>query len=85
MDRDPHALLLASLLHFQLSVLGEWQTHVIVQGKGSMNVAVAADFDQDGQVDTMTSFSDGVTVFRGPDWKTSRQVTRFKESYEGER
>ena len=38
-------LLLASLLLSQLSVLGEWEKHVIVQGKGSMNVAVAADFD----------------------------------------
>ena len=78
-------LLLASLLLSQLSVLGEWEKHVIVQGKGSMNVAVAADFDQDGHIDAMTSFSDGVTVFRGPDWKTSRQVTRFKDAYEGER
>ena len=50
-----------------------------------MNVAVASDFDKDGHIDAMTSFGYGVTVFKGPDWKSSRQVVRFKEAYEGKR
>ena len=85
MTRHSPIFLLGSLLLTQVSGMGEWKKHVIFQGKGSMNVAVAADFDQDGHVDAMTSFSDGVTVFRGPDWKTARQVVRFKEAYEGKR
>ena len=56
-----------------------------IEGRGIPNVAVAADWDGDGKMDAMTSFDNGVTVFRGPDWKTSRQVTRFSDAYHGER
>ena len=75
----------ACLAFAQLSSLGEWKKHLIFQGKGNFNVAVASDFDQDGSQDVMTSFGGGVTVFRGPDWKISRQVTRFQQAYRGKR
>ena len=85
MCKNSPVFLFASLLLSQLTGFGEWKKHVIVQGKGSMNVAVASDFDKDGHVDAMTSFGGGATVFRGPDWKTSRQVVQFKEAYKGKR
>ena len=77
--------LLLALLVFQPATWAEWKKHIVVEGKGSMNVAVASDFDKDGHIDAMTSFGGGVTVFRGPDWKQSRQVTEFKEAYKGKR
>ena len=77
--------LLLALLVFPPTTWGEWKKHAVVQGKGSMNVAVASDFDKDGHIDAMTSFGYGVTVFKGPDWKSSRQVVRFKEAYEGKK
>ena len=80
-EKDETPSLLAPL-GFPTDHLGEWK-HAVVQGKGSMNVAVASDFDKDGHIDAMTSFGYGVTVFKGPDWKSSRQVVRFKEAYEG--
>jgi pimeloyl-ACP methyl ester carboxylesterase len=85
MSKNTPLFLFASLLLAQLAGLGEWKKHVVVQGKGSMNVAVASDFDKDGHVDVMTSFGGGATVFRGPDWKKSRQVTRFSEADQGKR
>ena len=53
-------------------VWAEWKKEVIhkgIEGRGIPNVAVAADWDGDGAMDAMTSFDNGVTVFRGPDWK----------------
>lgn len=76
------------LLWSMTQVWAEWKKEVIhkgIEGRGIPNVAVAADWDGDGAIDTMTSFDNGVTVFRGPDWKTSRQVTRFSDAYHGER
>ena len=67
---------------------GKWKKQVIhqgIEGKGIPNVIVANDWDEDGKIDTMSSFDGGVTLFRGPDWKTSHQVTRFSEAYQGER
>ena len=75
----------ARALGFPTDHLGGMEKTRVVQGKGSMNVAVASDFDKDGHIDAMTSFGYGVTVFKGPDWKSSRQVVRFKEAYEGKR
>ena len=80
--------LLALLFLSGLTVSGSWKKHVVVQkqpGQGSMNVAVASDFDGDGRMDVMTSFGGGVSVFRGPDWRESRQVTRFADAYKGKR
>jgi len=80
--------LLALLFLSGLTVSGSWKKHVVVQkqpGQGSMNVAVASDFDGDGRIDVMTSFGGGVSVFRGPDWRESRQVTRFADAYKGKR
>ena len=48
-------------------VWAEWKKEVIhkgIEGRGIPNVAVAADWDGDGAMDAMTSFDNGVTVFR---------------------
>jgi len=47
-----------------------WNKHVVVTAAESMiNSAVAHDFDEDGQVDVLTSFAGRVVLLRGPHWQ----------------
>ena len=48
----------------------EWKKHTVVPaGKGSINGVSASDFDEDGQVDVITSVGCEVILLNGPDWK----------------
>jgi hypothetical protein len=72
-----------------LSLAGKgWEKHVVHQGqagRGSVNVAVADDFDGDGQVDVIASFDGGVVLFKGPDWKSRSELCDFTKDYAGSR
>lgn len=56
-----------------------WKKHVVDQGEppvakenpvaGDVNVAVAEDFDRDGSIDIMASFSGKVVLYKGPNWE----------------
>lgn len=46
-----------------------WKKHVVVEARGSINSAQAADFDGDGHIDVIASYQKSVFVHRGPDWK----------------
>ncbi len=45
----------------------EWKKHVIAE-RGRTSTAVAADFDGDGDVDVISGFPGGVSLFLAPEW-----------------
>ena len=46
-----------------------WRKHVILKaGEGAVNSAVANDFDHDGHIDILSSYSGQVVLHRGPSW-----------------
>lgn len=59
-------LFLASLI--VSAPAGEWKKHVVME-KGRNTTAVAADYDGDGDVDVITSYSGKISLFAAPDWE----------------
>ena len=45
-----------------------WEKHVVMESGRNMT-AVAADFDQDGSMDVISSYGGKVSLYSGPDWK----------------
>ena len=55
---------------------GPWKKHVVLSAAetgGGVNTVLANDFDGDGKLDIISSFSGKVVLLKGPDWK--RRVT----------
>ena len=65
---------------------GEWKKHVVLpaeKARGSINTVLANDFDGDGSVDIISSFSGEVVLLKGPDWKRRVTVHRIPSSRPG--
>ena len=65
---------------------GEWKKHVVLpaeKARGSINTVLANDFDGDGSVDIISSFSGEVVLLKGPDWKLRVTVHRIPSSRPG--
>ena len=45
-----------------------WRRHVVANAQGNVNSAVAADFDNDGHLDVLSSYDGKIVLHRGPDW-----------------
>lgn len=70
--RRPAALLILLMIPLGLVAETTWTKHIVQPAsgaKGSINTAVAADFNGDGHLDIIASFNGGVTVFPGPTWE----------------
>ena len=53
---------------------GPWKKHVVLSAAetgGGVNTVLANDFDGDGKLDIISSFSGKVALLKGPDWKQS--------------
>lgn len=51
---------------------GAWKKHVVLSAAetgGGVNTVLANDFDKDGKLDIISSFSGKVVLLKGPDWK----------------
>ncbi len=58
----------------------DWKKHIIVPKSpttGSINVAIAADWNQDGHMDVITTFAGKAWMIVGPDWKQRVILHRF--------
>lgn len=51
----------------------EWKKHVVCAERGRMiTTATAGDYNRDGQLDVITSFSGQVSLFTAPDWRETK-------------
>jgi len=56
-------------------VKSTWKKHTVME-LGNNTTAVAADYDQDGHIDVITSYGGKVSLFLGPKW-TEVQLHKF--------
>ena len=65
---------------------GPWKKHVVLSAAetgGGVNTVLANDFDGDGKLDIISSFSGKVVLLKGPDWKQRVIVHKLPTSRPG--
>ena len=65
---------------------GPWKKHVVLSAAetgGGVNTVLANDFDGDGKLDIISSFSGKVVLLKGPDWKQRLVVHKLPTSRPG--
>ena len=74
-------LVVAGCFASVISSGASWQKHIVQSAdgvKGGVNTVVASDFDGDGHLDIMSSFSGKVVVYAGPDWAVAHTAHDFR-------
>lgn len=64
----PLTALFLSALSSNLLAESTWKKHLVCEDKGRITTATAGDYNGDGKVDVITSYSGKVILFAGPDW-----------------
>ena len=65
---------------------GPWKKYVVLSAAetgGGVNTVLANDFDGDGKLDIISSFSGKVVLLKGPDWKQRVIVHKLPTSRPG--